>query len=84
MTPANNAELCEWVGFFFSHFLPWITEVSFPFLLSLVSTARSEGAHRDSLPRTSNNVCVGELHQTVCTGFSIPRRTDLWSRSNIS
>ena len=42
MTPANNADLCEWVVFFF-HFLPWITEVSFPFLLSLVSTARREG-----------------------------------------
>lgn len=70
-------------GFFF-HFLPWVTEVSFPFLLSLVSTARREGAHRDSLPRTSNNVCLGELYQTVGTGFSIPWRTDLWSRSKIS
>lgn len=78
--------ICANGSVFFFHFLPlpWVTEVSFPFLLSLVSTARREGAHRDSLPRTSNNVCLGELYQTVGTGFSIPWRTDLWSRSKIS
>ena len=83
MTPANNADLCEWVVFLFP--FPTLDNrsfFSFPIEPGLDSEARRP--HRDSLPQTSNNVCVGELYQTVCTRFSIPWRTDLWSRSKIS
>ena len=81
--PQPISRFCE-KGSFIPPFLPWITEVSLPFLLILVSLTRREGARRNSPPRTSKNVCVGELYQTVRTGFSISWRTDLWRRSKIS
>lgn len=65
MTPANNADLCEWVVFFFP--FPTLDNrsfFSFPIEPGLDSEARRP--HRDSLPQTSNNFCVGELYQTAC------------------
>ena len=69
MTPANNADLCEWVVFLFP--FPTLDNrsfFSFPIEPGLDSEARRP--HRDSLPQTSNNVCVGAaLSNRVHTFF---------------